>query len=327
MMYSFRGAHVHRFCWLFVLATIFFSWHTMVVHAQVSRSFVSGHGVDSSICSVNSPCRTFAYAITQTAAFGEIVVLDTAGYGAVTINKSINITNEEGVEAAITVTSGDGITISGTNEADVVNLAGLTLTGNGGVNGITFSGLGTLNIQNCVVRGFTQNGLNLIPSLQGGFVSIGAPINAADVVTTNNGNDGINFAPSAGLNAENANAFFQRIQASGNGSGIVLDGSNYATARGPRAMIVDSAATNNVTGVVSIAATTAATITLVNSKSNNNQTGVSASNATIVLAESALSGNSTAAYTISGTGIIKTFGNNSIVDTNHTGTLTSISAQ
>src|SRR5215831_4413010 len=81
--------------------------------AQANRTFVSGHGSDSNPCSLAAPCRSFAQAITQTNAGGEIAVLDTAGYGAVTITKSISIVNEDGVEAGVTVTTAtDGITVT-----------------------------------------------------------------------------------------------------------------------------------------------------------------------------------------------------------------------
>jgi hypothetical protein len=56
-----------------------------------TRTFVSGTGTDSGTCGRAKPCRTFAFALTQTAAGGEIDVLDPAGYGTVTIAKPICI--------------------------------------------------------------------------------------------------------------------------------------------------------------------------------------------------------------------------------------------
>jgi hypothetical protein len=56
--------------------------------AQANRTFVSGHGADSNPCSLVAPCRSFTQALTQTNAGGEITILDPAGYGSVTINKS-----------------------------------------------------------------------------------------------------------------------------------------------------------------------------------------------------------------------------------------------
>ena len=61
----------------------------------------------------------------MTNAGGEITVLDSAGYGSVTINKSVSITNEEGVEAGITTpTAVNAITVNA-GLSDVVNLRGL----------------------------------------------------------------------------------------------------------------------------------------------------------------------------------------------------------
>jgi hypothetical protein len=59
-----------------------------------SRTFVSGAGSDSGDCSLAAPCPTFAYALTQTAESGEITVLTSAGYGPVTITKSVSIINQ-----------------------------------------------------------------------------------------------------------------------------------------------------------------------------------------------------------------------------------------
>ena len=55
--------------------------------------------------------------------------MDAAGYGRVTIDKTISITNDGAGEAGISVGgAGDGIAVNaGPN--DVVNLRGLTLTG------------------------------------------------------------------------------------------------------------------------------------------------------------------------------------------------------
>ena len=51
-------------------------------------------GTDSGACTRAAPCKTFAFALTQTAAGGEIDVLDPAGYGPVTILMAISIIND-----------------------------------------------------------------------------------------------------------------------------------------------------------------------------------------------------------------------------------------
>src|SRR6266540_4644088 len=60
-------------------------------HAQASRTWVSGLGDDVNPCSRTAPCKTFAGAISKTFIGGEIDALDDAGFGAVTITKSITI--------------------------------------------------------------------------------------------------------------------------------------------------------------------------------------------------------------------------------------------
>ena len=62
--------------------------------AQATRTWVSGVGDDANPCSRTAPCRTFAGAISKTAAGGVISVLDPGSYGAVTITKAITLEAE-----------------------------------------------------------------------------------------------------------------------------------------------------------------------------------------------------------------------------------------
>src|SRR6266571_5461669 len=132
--------------------------------AQNNRSAVSLAGNDAATCQVPDPCRTFDVAISKTNAGGEVIVLSSAGYGPFTVNKSISIISPPAYHAAMAPTSGDAITINVDNA--LVVLRGLTLNGSlGGVNGITFSGAATasntrLYIENCVISGFSSNGVN-----------------------------------------------------------------------------------------------------------------------------------------------------------------------
>ena len=60
-------------------------------HAQASRTWVSGVGDDANPCSRTAPCKTWTGAISKTVIGGEIDALDSGGYGAVTITKSITL--------------------------------------------------------------------------------------------------------------------------------------------------------------------------------------------------------------------------------------------
>src|ERR1700733_4205111 len=94
-------------------------------HAQATRTWVSGVGDDANPCSRTAPCQTFAGAITQTAAGGEIDCLDPGGFGPVTIAHSISIICT-GVEGGVVASTGNGITITAAS-TDVVYLQGLAL--------------------------------------------------------------------------------------------------------------------------------------------------------------------------------------------------------
>lgn len=59
----------------FCTASVAVGFSTLA-HAQATRTWVSGVGDDANPCSRTAPCKTFAGAISKTAAFGEINVLD-----------------------------------------------------------------------------------------------------------------------------------------------------------------------------------------------------------------------------------------------------------
>src|ERR1044072_3133643 len=80
---------------------------------QASRTWVSGIGDDANPCSRTAPCKTFAGAISRTAAGGFIDVLDPGGYGNVTITKSITIDGSGGsIGGVLTIGGANGIVIN-----------------------------------------------------------------------------------------------------------------------------------------------------------------------------------------------------------------------
>jgi hypothetical protein len=128
--------------------------------AQATRTWVSGVGDDANPCSRTAPCKTFAGAISKTAASGEIDCLDPGGFGGLTITKAITIdcTAPGGI---------GGVLVSGTNgfvvnagTADKVQLIGLDINGLGpapgpGINGVLVVQAGNVSIINCLIYGFT----------------------------------------------------------------------------------------------------------------------------------------------------------------------------
>src|SRR5919198_6054446 len=92
-------------------ATLIMILWSSLAYAQATRTWVSGVGDDANPCSRTAPCKTFAGAISKTAAGGEISALDPGGFGAVTITKSITI-NGDGTLASIVASLTNGIIIN-----------------------------------------------------------------------------------------------------------------------------------------------------------------------------------------------------------------------
>jgi len=96
--------------------------------------------------------------MTQTDPSSEVIVLDSGGYGTVSIAQSVSIIAPTGVYRGISVFAPDnGVVVDGA-KIEVV-LRGLAINGQGGVHGIEFLNGKSLSISNCVVSGMTQNGL------------------------------------------------------------------------------------------------------------------------------------------------------------------------
>jgi hypothetical protein len=132
-------------------------------HAQATRTWVSGVGDDANPCSRTAPCKTFAGAISKTAASGEINVMDPGGFGAVTITKALTIDGSGGSIAGILVPGTYGITVSA-GTGDAVVLRNLDIDGTGtGTNGIVFNSGKSLRVENTKIYGF-QNGIDFAPT-------------------------------------------------------------------------------------------------------------------------------------------------------------------
>jgi hypothetical protein len=127
--------------------------------AQATRTWVSGVGDDANPRSRTAPCKTFAGAISKTAAGGEISVLDPGGFGAVTITKSITIGGP--IEASILATGTNGIIINAAATDDIY-LRNLNIEGAGtGINGVRVLQARNVTLQDMNIRNFTTTGIDV----------------------------------------------------------------------------------------------------------------------------------------------------------------------
>jgi hypothetical protein len=141
---------------------------TSAAQAQATRTWVSGLGDDANPCSRTAPCKTFAGAISKTAAGGEIDAMDPGGFGVLSITKAITIDGGGGIVASVLASSTYGIrVIAGAN--DFVTLRNLRINAVPqyafpGTSPIIFNTGGVLNVENCVLEGGTGFGIDFEPS-------------------------------------------------------------------------------------------------------------------------------------------------------------------
>ncbi len=167
-------------------------------NAQATRTWVSGVGDDANPCSRTAPCKTFAGAISKTAASGEINAIDSAGYGAVAITKAITI-DARNVIGGVLFNVGSGITINaGVN--DEVILRGLDVNGlNAGppcaaaTTGVRVLQAGAVRIEDSTIDR-NQKAIDVASTS-----AVNVIVNRVDM--SNNCSQGINVAPAAGGSA------------------------------------------------------------------------------------------------------------------------------
>src|SRR5687767_14288191 len=141
-----------------ILSTLVFLLVAMPASAQPVRTFVSSSGNDANPCSLSAPCRNFGAAINAVASGGEVVALDSAGYGPVTITRPVSVIAAPGIHAAIAPTTGIAIEINAA-QSDVVVLRGLSLNSQGAAYGVYFLEGNTLHIERCVINRFSISGV------------------------------------------------------------------------------------------------------------------------------------------------------------------------
>ena len=277
---------------------------------QATRTWVSGVGDDVNPCSRTAPCKTFAGAISKTAAGGEINCLDPGGFGAVTIIKAMTIScpyTEGGALAG-----GNGVVVNaGVN--DVVYLRGLDIFGvNPPTNGVRFIAGAALHIEDSTIRRF-----NAANSVGVSFAPSGSSrLFISNTLIADNGNGatggGILVQPTgAGGNARvtldnvriisNANTGFRIDTTSNTGTGVIASLNNVSVMGTTSALVA-----NQPAGQAPI------TMMVTNSTlSNNTSFGILAvgANVRVRLGGSTITNSGTAASQASGA-IINTYGDN-----------------
>ena len=245
----------------------------------VKRTFVASTGSNANPCSIAAPCRDFAYAITQTSVGGEVIVLDSAGYGAVAITKSVSIIAPAGIYAGISVSSGDGVTVNA--PAAIVVLRGLSINGQGGDRGISLQAAARLRVENCVISGMHIAGISHTAAAPD------AELIVLDTIVRDNGGSGITLFANVG------SLVLDHVRSEHNGgNGVSITPSVGSI--GALATITDSVFTHNEGDGIGADSVSGATITLLVDRSvlsHNGQNGFRAASGTGGSAVAAVSRN------------------------------------
>jgi hypothetical protein len=192
------------------LAVLFVAVCLPAFAGAAQRTFVRSDGVDNPSCSLAAPCRGFAAAVTAASAGGEVIVLDAAGYGPVSITKAISLIAPSGIYAGISVFTGNGVTINA--PGSTVVLRGLTINGQGGGPGVNIMAADRVRIENCVISNMSSNGLL--------HTANGAQLIIVDTIVRDSSGTGI------GIAADSTSVLLDHVRSERNG----FDGFYIATA-------------------------------------------------------------------------------------------------
>ena len=286
---------------LLVIATFMFAFAS-IAQAQATRTWVSGVGDDVNPCSRTAPCKTFAGAISKTADGGEINCIDSGGFGAVTITKSITI-DGAGVLAGILAAGTNGVNVndsgSGAPQTKIVRLRNLSINGAGtGVNGVNITSARTVYIENCVITGFKSGNATTSDGIEINFTAGSGVFNVSvkDTIIENNSGDGIRQSTTVGT----LNCYYDNLVIAGNLKGLEALGGTGNLSRS----VVD----NNSTEGVSVA--NGAVVNASSNQVTSNGNGFNAIAGTIRLGNNNIFRNLSNAF--AGAGTFVTFGNNNV---------------
>ncbi|HEX8214235.1 MAG TPA: hypothetical protein VF582_02050 [Allosphingosinicella sp.] len=252
-------------------------------YGQATRTWVSGVGDDVNPCSRTAPCKTFAGAISKTAAGGEINCLDPGGFGTLTITKSLTIDctgtfgsvlNSGGINGIVV---NDSATLSpGTIR---VIIRGIAINGAGataGLNGIRFISGRSLVVENVAIQNQSSRGI------------LFQPAQASRLSVTNstiiNANGGVMVQPTGA--AGNGRVLLDNVRLMENTGDVVRVETNGNTNPSPTLVdINNSVMSGGFHGliVVTSAGTSAATVNINNSVVDHNTAGLLATGPTSII--------------------------------------------
>ncbi len=300
-----------------VAAILLVQSYTTAGRAQGLRTWVSATGDNinfSTGCQASAPCAKFSTALGQTLLGGEInclnasdpipetnvtltftITIDCHGtFGGIIVNNAAN--------AFVINAPGAVVTLRGLN---IDGVSGVGTPPGAGLNGVVIQAAAVVNIEDCVIENFSQNGIS---DQRGGS----GQLFIKNTVVRNNGTSGsggIDLVAASGVKLQVA---IEHSQITGNNFGIGADGRQGGTIS---ATISDSLVYGSTAnGVTAITSSSSVALLLDQTKVTGNSVGLFASGGAAAMAvrNSSIFNNTTGLETVGG-GRLLTYGNNSVI--------------
>jgi parallel beta-helix repeat protein len=295
-----------------------------------NETWVSHTGSDNNTCfTPSAPCKTLSVALGQTSPGGQINVMDSGDFGPVIITQSVSIVNATSGTATNlgqyqTVLTqpliGSIIIVAGTN--GVVTVRGFVLNGldfQNNVVGVLINNASQVNIENCLLLNNGGAGIYVSPSLDGESQTLATSINVniQDSTITGNG-AGIKIAP---MTTTPINVVIDKARINNNsGGGLRVDGTSGANIA---VSVSDSSLSlNKDNGVIALSGAGGVMVNLTRDIiASNGQNGIEASggNTAVLVDNTSILNNATAALSTVSSGRLLTYQNNRVVGALGTG--------
>jgi hypothetical protein len=290
-------------------------------HALLFRTYLSISGSDANPCTVALPCRLLPAALAAVNSGGEIWMLDSANYntGTVDINKSVTILAIPGAVASILATGGTPAMSIATASVKVI-LRNVVITNNKtspGTDGLRMTAEASLTVEDSVVAGIPEYGL---------FILARATVRVTRVVFRDNYRG---LYVNSGTIADVSYSSF-----SGHDAALIADGPDSGIPT--QVSLTDTVFTENYEGAMAstLYSTAVARMFVTRCTFSHNSYGlfseaVNGGTTTVSVSRSMIAGNTVNGLIQSGTGVLKSLGNNHLVDNagDVSGTLTTIAPQ
>ena len=288
---------------IFIAAALALAVTLPAAPAQAAaRTFVSAAGNDSNPCTITLPCRNLQAAYNAVAANGQVEALDPGNYGSLTITGPVSIQGHGW--AGMSTNTGAAITVNAAGAFDKVFISGVVLDGLGivGTNGIRFNTGGILNVRDCVIRNFTNDGIDFEPSSSSSLL-------VSNTVISDNGNQGILISDAG---SGTTTGVLNHVEMENNR----IDGLIVQSDQTVNITVSDSVSTNNGNvGILNNPIGTMPSNILVRNSTiaNNGGSGLQATNAgaNLRITRSSITGNGSG-WVGSGGGAVLSYGDNNI---------------